>query len=191
MNSLFNLSTIISRWSSPIPAIIVCPDSLSVYVLNVGSSSANLDNAIPSFSLFALSFGSIATSITGSGNSIDSRITGWSGSHNVSPVPTSLNPTAAAISPAYTFSISCLWFACINRILPILSFLSFVAFRTVVPVSQVPEYTLKKQSFPTNGSVIILNANAENGSLSDVFLSVSFPARSFPCTAGISVGAGK
>ena len=35
-------------------------------------------------------------SITGSGNSIDSSIIGWSGSHNVLPVVTSFNPTAAA-----------------------------------------------------------------------------------------------
>ena len=107
--------------------------------MNVGSSSANLANATPIFSLFALSLGSIAISITGSGNSIDSRITGWSGSHNVSPVDTSFNPTPAAISPAYTLSKSCLWLACIKRILPILSFLSFVAFSIVEPASQVPE----------------------------------------------------
>ena len=80
--------------------MIVCPDSWSVHVLNVGSSSASFAKAIPIFSPLALSFGSIAISITGSGNSIDSSIIGWSGSHNVSPVDTSFNPTAAAISPA-------------------------------------------------------------------------------------------
>ena len=89
-----------SRWSSPIPAIIVWPDSWSVQVLNVGSSSASFAKAIPIFSLLALSFGSIAISITGSGNSIDSSITGCAGSHSVSPVDTSFNPTAAAMSPA-------------------------------------------------------------------------------------------
>ena len=170
--------------------MIVWPVSWSVYVLKVGSSSANFAKAIPIFSLLALSFGSIAMSITGSGNSIDSRITGWAGSQSVSPVETSFSPTAAAMSPAYTFSISSLWFACINRILPILSFLSLFAFNTVDPASNVPEYTLKKQSFPTNGSVAILNANAENGSVSDVFLSTSFPSLSIPLICGISIGDG-
>ena len=107
--------------------------------MNVGSSSASFDNAIPIFSWAALSFGSIAISITGSGNSIDSRMIGCAGSHKVFPVVTSFNPTAAAISPAYTFSISSLWLACIWRILPILSFLSLFAFNTVEPDSNVPE----------------------------------------------------
>ena len=158
--------------------------------MNVGSSSASFARAIPIFSLLALSFGSIAISITGSGNSIDSNTTGCAGSQSVSPVDTSFNPTAAAISPAYTFSISCLWFACINKILPILSFLSLFAFNTVEPASNVPEYTLKKQSFPTNGSVAILNANAAKGSLSSVFLSTSLPSGSTPLICGISKGDG-
>ena len=170
--------------------MIVWPDSWSVQVLKVGSSSASFDKAIPIFSLFALSFGSIAISITGSGNSIDSRMIGCAGSHNVSPVPTSFNPTAAAISPAYTLSISSLWFECINRILPILSFLSLFAFKIVEPASNVPEYTLKKQIFPTNGSVAILNAKAANGSLSDVFLSASLPSMSTPLISAISSGDG-
>ena len=38
-------------------------------------------------------------------------------------------------------------------------------------ISSVPEYTLKYASFPTYGSVTILNANAENGSSSDECLS--------------------
>jgi hypothetical protein len=45
-------------------------------------------------------FGSIAISITGSGNSIFSRITGLSGSHSVSPVRASFRPASATISPA-------------------------------------------------------------------------------------------
>ena len=42
---------------------------------NVGSSSASFAKAIPILSWSAFDLGSIATSITGSGNSIDSRIT--------------------------------------------------------------------------------------------------------------------
>ena len=190
MNSLFNLSSIISRCNSPIPAIIVWPVSWFVYALKVGSSSANFAKAIPIFSWAALSFGSIAISITGSGNSIDSSITGLFSSHKVSPVVTFFKPTAAAISPAYTFSISSLWFACICRILPILSFLSLLEFNTEEPDSNVPEYTLKKHNLPTNGSVAILKAKAANGSLSSVFLSTSFPSKSTPFICGISVGAG-
>ena len=129
----------ISKCNSPIPAITVCPVSWFVYVLNVGSSSANFAKAIPIFSLLALSLGSIAISITGSGNSIDSSITGALGSHKVSPVDTSFNPTAAAISPAYTLFKSSLWFACINSNLPILSFLPLFAFNIVDPESNVPE----------------------------------------------------
>ena len=107
--------------------------------MNVGSSSANLIKPLLNLSWSCLVFGSIANWITGSGNSIDSRIIGWSGSHKVFPVVTSFKPTAAAISPAYTFSISSLWFACIWRILPTLSFLSLLEFRTVDPDSSVPE----------------------------------------------------
>jgi hypothetical protein len=50
-----------------------------------------------------------------------------------------------------------------------------VALRTVEPALTKPEYTLKKQSLPTNGSVAILNARAEKGSLSDEGLSHSSP----------------
>ena len=113
LNSLFNLSTIMSRCNSPIPAIIVCPVSWFVYVLNVGSSSASFARAIPIFSWSAFVFGSIAIEITGSGNSIDSSITGCFSSQSVSPVVTFFSPTAAAISPAKTLSISSLWLACI------------------------------------------------------------------------------
>lgn len=45
----------------------------------------------------------MASEITGSGNSIRSRVITASGSHNVSPVVTSFRPTQAAISPACGF----------------------------------------------------------------------------------------
>ena len=59
-----------------------------------------LGSATPSFSWSAFDFGSIAISMTGSGNSIFSRITGCLGSHSVSPVRTSLRPASATMSPA-------------------------------------------------------------------------------------------
>jgi len=44
--------------------------------------------------------GSMATSMTGSGKSMDSRSNGRSGAHRVSPVAVYFKPTAATISPA-------------------------------------------------------------------------------------------
>ncbi len=55
---------------------------------------------MPIFSWSALVFGSTATSMTGSGNSIRSRMIGFSGAHSVSPVVTSFSPTSATMSPA-------------------------------------------------------------------------------------------
>ena len=55
---------------------------------------------MPIFSWSALVFGSTATEITGSGNSMRSSVIDCFTSHSVSPVVTSLRPTAAAMSPA-------------------------------------------------------------------------------------------
>jgi hypothetical protein len=63
-------------------------------------------SAIPIFSWSALVFGSTATWITGSGNSMRSSVMTFVGSHSVSPVVASLRPTAAAMSPARTSLIS-------------------------------------------------------------------------------------
>ncbi len=112
------------------PSITVWPVSLSVCILNVGSSSDNLVKAVLILSWSAFDLGSIATEITGSGNIIDSSIIGFFSSHKVSPVVVFFKPTAAAISPVYTSLISVLWFACINNIRPILSLLSLFEFKT-------------------------------------------------------------
>ena len=80
--------------------MIVSPVSGFVDVLKVGSSSANLTKASPSLFWSAFVLGSIANSITGSGNSIFSRITKSFSAQRVSPVVVFLKPTAAAISPA-------------------------------------------------------------------------------------------
>ena len=53
------------------------------------------------------------TAITGSGKFIDSSTTGCLGSQMVSPVVTFFRPTAAAMSPAQTSSISSRLLACI------------------------------------------------------------------------------
>ncbi len=56
------------------PEMMVWPDSSSVLTRNDGSSWASLPSATPIFSWSALDFGSTATEITGSGNSIRSRV---------------------------------------------------------------------------------------------------------------------
>ncbi|MBR6977051.1 MAG: 50S ribosomal protein L35 [Lachnospiraceae bacterium] len=50
---------------------------------------------------------------TGSGKIMDSRMIGCASSQSVSPVVVNFRPTAAAISPEKTSSISCRLFACI------------------------------------------------------------------------------
>jgi len=54
----------------------------------------------------AFVFGSTASSMTGSGKVIASRMIGFDSSHSVSPVVVFFRPTAAAMSPALTDSIS-------------------------------------------------------------------------------------
>ncbi len=58
------------------PEMIVCDVSASVCTRNVGSSSASFASAMPSLSWSAFVFGSIATSMTGAGNFIASRMIG-------------------------------------------------------------------------------------------------------------------
>ena len=82
------------------PWISVCPVSSSDSIRKVGSSSARRASAAESFSWSALVFGSIATAITGSGNSMFSSSTGASGAESVSPVEVCLRPTPATMSPA-------------------------------------------------------------------------------------------
>ena len=71
-NSRFMRSTRISRCSSPIPEIRVCPVSSWVRTRKVGSSSDSLSRLMASLSSSALLLGSIETWMTGSGNWIRS-----------------------------------------------------------------------------------------------------------------------
>lgn len=82
--------------------------------MKVGSSSESFCSVCSSFSCPALVLGSIDTLMTGSGNSIDSSNTGLPSVQRVSPVPVSLGPTSAAMSPAYTSSTSVRLAACIS-----------------------------------------------------------------------------
>ena len=80
----------ISRWSSPIPAMIVWFVSLSVETRKVGSSCMSFARARPIFSWSTFVFGSIERVMTGSGNFIASRTTTFFLSQIVSPVTTFL-----------------------------------------------------------------------------------------------------
>ena len=76
----------ISRCSSPIPEMMVCPVSASVLTRNDGSSMASFASACPILSWLACVFGSMAIEMTGAGNSISSSTTGCFSSQSVSPV---------------------------------------------------------------------------------------------------------
>ena len=121
------------------PPMIVWPVSSSVRTWKVGSSSESELSALPSLSWSTLVLGSIATEMTGSGNSIRSSTIGFDGSQSVSPVVVFFRPTAATMSPAKTASLSSRWLACIWRMRPIRSFLSLVAFSTALPAASFPE----------------------------------------------------
>ena len=68
------------------PEMTTWPVCSSVLTRKVGSSPISFDRPTPSFSWSLLVFGSIASEMTGSGKSIDSRTTGFFSSHSVSPV---------------------------------------------------------------------------------------------------------
>ncbi|MNV50549.1 hypothetical protein D3C71_1425650 [compost metagenome] len=121
------------------PAMIVWPDSWSVLTRNDGSSAARRLSARPIFSWSPLDFGSIAIWMTGSGNSMRSRITGFSGSQSVSPVVVSLRPARATMSPAKASSMSSREFECICSIRPTRSRLSLTVLMTDEPFSSLPE----------------------------------------------------
>ena len=123
--------------------MIVWPVSSSVRTWKVGSSSDERAERLASLSWSTLVFGSIATEITGSGNSMRSSTIGCAGSQSVSPVVVFLRPTAATMSPAKTASLSSRWLACIWRMRPTRSFLSLVALSTGLPAASLPEYTRK------------------------------------------------
>ena len=114
------------------PLMTVWPVSWSVETRKVGSSWTRRPSAWPIFSWSAFDFGSMASSMTGSGKSIFSRITGLSGSHSVSPVVTLLRPARAMMSPARASFTSSRLLACISSMRPMRSLRSFVLFSTPV-----------------------------------------------------------
>ncbi len=149
LNSRFKRSMMISRCSSPIPEITVCPVSSSVFTVNVGSSSASLASPLESLSRSFWVLGSTAIPITGSGKSIASRMIGLFSSHSVSPVRISLKPTPAPMSPVPIKSFGFCLLECIWKRREIRSFFPERGLYTYDPASISPEYTRKKHKRPT------------------------------------------
>ena len=130
----------ISRCSSPMPAMIVCPVSSSVRTRNDGSSIASFCSDAPSLSWSALVLGSIAMSMTGSGNSIRSRMIGCFSSQSVSPVVALLRPTTAQMSPArHSLDLFALVGAHLHQAADALSLALRRCCRRSVPASSRPE----------------------------------------------------
>ncbi|MNY59915.1 hypothetical protein D3C86_1964120 [compost metagenome] len=71
------------------------------------------------------------------------------------------------------------------------SFLPLTVLYTVSPLVNTPEYTRTKVSWPTNGSVISLNAKAENFSPSSALRVTGASSSSVPVTSGMSTGDGR
>mmetsp|Transcript_33077 Transcript_33077/g.84832 ORF Transcript_33077/g.84832 Transcript_33077/m.84832 type:complete len:209 (-) Transcript_33077:1068-1694(-) len=191
LNSRCMRSTMISRWSSPMPSMTVCPVSSSREKRNEGSSAERRTSASDILSCSFFEAGSTATLMTGSGNSIFSRMTEAAGSQRVSPVVVSLRPIMATMSPACARSTSVRSTACISRRRPTRSFLFLTELSTVVPLAMTPEYTRAKVRVPTKGSFMILKARADMGALSDEGLLVSESSLGLmPAMGGTSTGEG-
>ena len=92
-----------------------------------------------SLSWSTLVLGSMATWMTGSGNSSVSSTIGELGSQSVSPVVVCLRPTVATMSPAKMTVLSSRWLACICRMRPMRSLRSLVELRTASPFLMLPE----------------------------------------------------
>ena len=75
-------------------------DSSSVSTRKEGSSAIIFDRAMPSLSTAALSVGAMAMEITGSGNTMGSRVAGLLTSQRVWPVCVVFMPSKATMSPA-------------------------------------------------------------------------------------------
>ena len=84
-------------------------------------------------------FGSTAISMTGSGNSMRSRMTGAFCAASVSPVVVVLRPAIATMSPARASLMSSRLLACISSMRPMRSRLPLTVFMTEEPPSRTPE----------------------------------------------------
>ena len=96
------------------------------------------------------------------------------------------------MSPACTASTSSRRSANMRTMRPMRSRRPLVAFCSMEPVRNTPEYTRKKARRPTKGSVTILNTSAATGSSSAGARVTGCPfCGSAPSTGGTSSGEGK
>ena len=129
----------ISRCSSPIPEMSVCPGLLVGRDAEGRILLGQAREARAELVLVALRLRLDRDVDDGPGNVIDSSTIGAESVASVSPVVVCFSPTPAAISPAAISSRSSRWFACIWRMRPMRSVLPFVVFSTRSPALSVPE----------------------------------------------------
>ena len=164
-NSRFMRSTMISRCSSPMPEMMVWPDSSSVRTRSDGSSCARRPRATPIFSWSALVLGSTACEITGSGNSIFSSVMMASDRTASRRSSRPSGPRRRRCRPPDLLDLLALVGVHL-QMRPMRSFLPRIGLWTESPDLSTPEYTRTNVSWPTYGSVMSLNASAANFSLS-------------------------
>ena len=141
--------------------------------------------------LVGLGCGSTAISMTGAGNSIFSRITGFSGSQSVSPVRVNFRPTKATMSPAIGFidllaGIGMHQHHAADALFPVLG-----RVQERHPLLDRAGIDAAKVRMP-NGSSMILKASIASGSSSDEARVISAPVlTSMPLVGGTSTGDGR
>lgn len=137
LNSRFMRSTYTSRCSSPIPAMMVSPVASSVAARKVGSSLVKRASALATFAEAFLSFGVIASLITGSGTCMLLMEHSVRPSVKVSPLAQS-TPKSATMSPAWLRSMSSIWFACMRTSRPTLTRFPVRVLTMVSPLRSAP-----------------------------------------------------
>ena len=149
---------------------------------------ASLARASPNLSWLACVFGSMAIEMTGAGNSITSSRTGSSRRRACRRWPCPETGGRGDVAAAPRRRPRACWRACgggaRSARLPLAG---VVDRRSGADLARVDPEVGEE---PTNGSFMILNASAENGSRSAARRLVS-PSGSLPTTGGISCGAGR
>ena len=144
------------------PEMTVWPVSSSVRTWKVGSSSDSEKRALPILSWSALVLGSTATWITGSGKTSSSSTIGCLASQSVSPVRVFLRPMPGDdVAGEDGVEVLAVVGVHLRGCGPTRSLLPVRMLRTCRPCRSCREYTRKYVSLPTWGSVMILNASAD------------------------------
>ncbi len=172
-NLFFNLLTKTSRCVVPIPEITTSAFSISLDIENVGSSSNNFESPLDILSSSPFVLGITALEYTGNGNFILLNTIGLFEAHMVSPVLVNCNFETAPISPAFISVVGYCFFPFIKYRDPSFSSFSLDELNTTVSDFADPVITLNIDSLPMNGSTIVLNTNAENGSFSLIFIFIN------------------